>query len=346
MTANFNTTVATGPDLAAPFISIVIPAKGGIGTLRRCLDSIAAAVYERQEVIIVDDGIDADLHAELLAGGHRLVPNQGKGVSAARNTGACEATGDVIFFVDSDILISPDTLSRLAAHFSQPEVDGVVGVLSTEIPHEDFFSHYKNLWMRYTYLRVPDTIALFYTSVAAIRRSHFLDLGGFDEHYCSPSVEDTDFGHKLGRHRITIRSDKELEVVHLKRYRFADTLRTDFQRSSALVRHVLRTSPGIGPGRLRQTSVPIHFTSSVILSLVLSPLLAVAGICRPGLLPAAAGLLGGGVCLANLPFLRFLRMCRGTGFMVKSCLFLPLDILSVDLGILHGFWSYLRGKRY
>lgn len=330
----------------APFISVIIPVKGKGATLEDCLASIAQNSYPRYEVIVVDDGIHHELAAKLDGAKCKIVKNLGAGVSAARNTGACEAKGEVLFFVDSDILLKPSTLGRIGATMSDPGVDGVVGLLSSDIPHKDFFSQFKNLWMHYTYSIVPRDIELFYTSVAAIRRKLFMESGGFDENYCRPSVEDTDFGHKLGKHQATIKSDKEMEVVHLKRYNLVDTLRTDFYRSSALVKHILRNSTGLGLARLRRTSVPLHFILSAGFSMVLFGGLVAALVFKPAFLP---GLFLGGwfvLCLLNARFLHFLYRAKGSTFLVQSCVFLPLDIVFVDLGISHGLCSFWKGDRY
>ena len=46
-------------------------------------------------------------------------------------------------------------------------------------------SQYKNLWMRWTYLRQTGDVPLFYTTAAAIRREAFLRVGGFDAGYAT-----------------------------------------------------------------------------------------------------------------------------------------------------------------
>ena len=77
------------------------------------------------------------------------------------------------------------------------DVDGFCGVQAAEMRHRDLVSQYKNLWMRWTYLRQSGDVPLFYTTAAAIRRDAFLRVGGFDVGYATPNVEDTAFGQKL-----------------------------------------------------------------------------------------------------------------------------------------------------
>ena len=90
-------------------------------------------------------------------------------------------------------------------------VDAICGVQSAEMRHQDLVSQYKNLWMRWTYLRQTGDVPLFYTTAAAIRRDAFLRVGGFDEGYATPNVEDTAFGQKLARMGMSVRVQPALE---------------------------------------------------------------------------------------------------------------------------------------
>src|SRR5204863_4050932 len=140
------------------------------------------------------------------------------------NVGARAAEGDVLFFIDSDVMVRPNTLSRIVANLDQRELDGVVGVQAIDMRHRDLVSRYKNVWMRWTYVRRSGAVPLFYTTAAAIRREAFLRTGGFDQGYATPNVEDTAFGQKLARFGIRVHVDPELEVEHVKRYSLAALL--------------------------------------------------------------------------------------------------------------------------
>src|SRR5262249_19125603 len=130
----------------------------------------------------------------------RVVPTSGRvGPAAARNLGARVADGEVVFFIDSDVMVRADTLSRLMDRYAQGDVDGLIGVQAADMRHRALVSQYKNLWMRWPYLRRTGNVPLFYTTAAAIRREVFLEAGGFDPGYGTPNVEDTAFGQKLAR---------------------------------------------------------------------------------------------------------------------------------------------------
>ena len=69
---------------------------------------------------------------------------------------------------------------------------------------------------------------------AAIRREAFLRVGGFDQGYATPNVEDTAFGQKLARLGVRVRVHPDLEVEHVKQYSLWTMLKTDFMRAVSL----------------------------------------------------------------------------------------------------------------
>ena len=119
--------------LAAPSVSIVVPVFGVEKYVGRCFDSVAAQTYPFLECIFVDDcGTDASMRIlrERIAAyrGHvrfRIVRHErNRGLSAARNTGADAATGEYVWFVDSDDFISDDAVADIFGKIgaARPEV--------------------------------------------------------------------------------------------------------------------------------------------------------------------------------------------------------------------------------
>lgn len=91
-----------------PLVSLIVPVYNTAeGPLRRCLRSLLAQDYENVEVLIVDDGSDAETVLILndVANSDsrvRIVQGDHKGVSHARNLGIESSKGDWIAFCDSD----------------------------------------------------------------------------------------------------------------------------------------------------------------------------------------------------------------------------------------------------
>ena len=88
-------------------VSIIIPVYNLEKYIENCLKSIAAQTYDNLEIICVDDG-STDKSAEIIKrlsasdGRIKYVRQENSGVSAARNRGLDEATGEYIMFVDGD----------------------------------------------------------------------------------------------------------------------------------------------------------------------------------------------------------------------------------------------------
>lgn len=99
-------------------ISVIIPNKGRVALLERCLQSIRAQTMGPAACIIVDDGnelTDAVRIGELARMYDSLVIRQdvSHGAAVARNIGARAATGDLLFFCDSDVVLDPTALEKL-----------------------------------------------------------------------------------------------------------------------------------------------------------------------------------------------------------------------------------------
>lgn len=328
----------------APKVSVVIPVYNAEPTLKECLARLHESRYRDFETVLVDDGCTDQSTAIAAEFPVRIVPTSGRvGPAAARNLGARMATGELLFFIDSDVMVRQDSLSLLAESFEGGDVDGLCGVQAAQMRYTNIASQYKNLWMRWTYLRQTGDVPLFYTTAAAIRREAFLRVGGFDQGYATPNVEDTAFGQKLARLGVRVRVHPELEVEHVKRYSLWSMLRTDFMRAVSLTRLKLRH-----PGDLAQnnTSVPSSYMASVPLSgftvlfLLVGLLVGLPGMTAVG----AAGIAG--VMGLNWEFLTAIRRSEGFVRMLAAIPVLWLELLVVGAGTVVGLVSYPFGRRY
>jgi len=211
-------------------VSIVIPVYNGGESFRRCLRSLLAADPPPKETIVVADG-DTD-GSWRIAEEHGLnvlrLPTSG-GPARARNMGARSAEGDVLFFVDADVTIPPDAIHQVAAVFqNDQDVAAIFGSYDDEPFEKSFLSQYKNLLHHYVHQTAKENASTFWSGCGAIRRDVFLAMGGFDESYRNPSVEDIEFGYRLQKAGYTIRLLKGLQVKHLKQWSSSSLLKADF----------------------------------------------------------------------------------------------------------------------
>src|SRR5262245_1629380 len=329
---------------AAPKVSVVIPVYNAEATLEECLAKLGRSTFEDFEVVVVDDGSTDGSRGIMARFPVRVVPTSGRvGPAAARNLGAQVATGEILFFIDSDVMVRPDTLAILVGGFARTGLDGFCGVQAAEMRYRDLVSQYKNLWMRWTYLRQTGDVPLFYTTAAAIRRDSFLRVGGFDVGYATPNVEDTAFGQKLRRLGVRVRIHPEVEVEHVKQYSLRGMLRTDFMRAVSLTRLKLRHPEDLGDNN---TSVPASYMASVPLA-GLTVLALGLGLVF-GWLPApVAGLLaGGGGAALTAGSLGAIRRSDGWGRALAAVPLLWLELLVVGGGTAVGLLSFPFGRRY
>ena len=129
-------------------ISIVVPVYNVEAYIEDCLKSVAAQTYKGEiECIIINDctpdnscaviehfvkEYNGPIEFKLL---HHTV---NRGLSAARNTGIDVATGDYIYFLDSDDEITPDCLEHLAAPLAENAYDFVIGNYTTIGSNKEF----------------------------------------------------------------------------------------------------------------------------------------------------------------------------------------------------------------
>jgi len=213
-----------------PTFSIIVPVHNGGRRFRRCLLGLAALDSPPKEIIVVADGetdgtwrMAEDFGAQVLK-----IPSP-VGPAGARNLGAHKAKGDILFFVDADVTIPRDAMSQMAAAFQgNPELAAIFGSYDDEPFETNFLSQYKNLLHHYVHQTANRDASTFWAACGAIRREVFQAMGGFDEGYRRPSIEDIELGYRLKRAGYRIGLLKALQVKHLKRWSLGSLLKADF----------------------------------------------------------------------------------------------------------------------
>ena len=212
-----------------PGVSVIIHVYNCPSHIRSCLEHIRRSTVQPLEVIVVDDGstddtadVARELGATVLSSGGRLGP------ARARNTGARAAIGDVLFFIDGDVCVHPDTIQRVAAHFEEDaSLDAVIGSYDDAPKVKDFLSQYRNLMHCFVHQTAEQEASTFWSGCGAIRKSVFVEHSGFDESYERPAIEDIELGYRLRRNHHKMILDPALQVKHLKAWSFFGLVKTD-----------------------------------------------------------------------------------------------------------------------
>ena len=189
--------------------------------------------------MVVDDGASTDASGagRLSRPGARVVRRERSGPAAARNAGAVAADGEIVFFLDADVVVHPDTLARAVARLdADPGLAAIFGSYDDRPEAPGLVSRYRNLLHHFVHQRgefdadVRPAIT-FWTGCGAIRRDVFLNHGGFDRDlYRRPAIEDIELGYRVTRSGGRIVLARDVLATHLKRWTFWDVVRTDVFR--------------------------------------------------------------------------------------------------------------------
>ena len=104
--------------MTTPLISVIVPVYRVEKYLERCVKSILSQTYKNLEVILVDDGSPDQCPAICDACAEKdarvkVIHQENKGLSGARNAGIDAASGEYLAFVDSDDYVSPHFIEEL-----------------------------------------------------------------------------------------------------------------------------------------------------------------------------------------------------------------------------------------
>ena len=192
---------------------MVVPATDAPPDLERCASALAAAYHGPDEVVVVDGP-------------------SGLGPAGARNAGTDRASGDLLVFVDADVLVHPDAFTRIRKVFADaPELAAVFGAYDDSPAAPGRVSAFRNLLHHHVHHRGAGPAETFWTGLGAVRRDALLAVGGFDElRFPHPSVEDIDLGDRLVQRGYRILLEPAIQGTHLKRWTLRSMVGTDFAR--------------------------------------------------------------------------------------------------------------------
>lgn len=114
--------------MTTPLISIIIPVYNTEKYLQECIDSVLAQTYENFELLLINDGSKdgspqiCDAYAAK-DDRVKVFHQENAGVSAARNKGLDNATGEYVSFVDADDTVIPEYLEKMMGAMSTERID-------------------------------------------------------------------------------------------------------------------------------------------------------------------------------------------------------------------------------
>jgi GT2 family glycosyltransferase len=207
---------------------VVVPFHRNLEQLEQCLRALQP-LPDWAEIVVVADGAQQSCDALAHRFGARVLAIEGpRGPAVARNRGAAEATGDILAFIDTDVVAGPGTLERFRDAFERdPALAAVFGAYDEMPGDASFMSQYRNLSHRYFHQVASREAKTFWAGLGAIRREAFEAVGGFDERFRRPSVEDIDLGYRVSARGGRIIIDPTIHGCHLKRWTLKSGIVTD-----------------------------------------------------------------------------------------------------------------------
>jgi GT2 family glycosyltransferase len=259
--------------MTSPRLSVVVPVHNGGQTLTDCLAGLRQSSLPPLEIIVVDDASADDSTDMARRAGVRVVstrngakPRRPCGPARARNLGAKIATGDILVFVDADVMVHADTLARIARQFEEnPEIAALFGSYDDEPTASGLVSRYKNLQHHYVHQNSTRVATTFWAGCGAIRREAFAAVGGFSSAFARSSIEDIELGARLTAAGRRIVLCPEILCTHVKQWTLMTWLKTDlFARAIPWTRLLLTNRT-----RTRELNLGLSSRCSAVLSWIL-----------------------------------------------------------------------------
>jgi glycosyltransferase involved in cell wall biosynthesis len=225
--------ITATPQDRKPFFSIIIPCYNAEKTLSLCLHAIYSSKFNNFEVLVVDDGskdnsiaIASDFPCTLV----RAEKNQG--AAAARNRGAKKGVGEVLLFIDADVVINENTLNLF--HKSLQTYPAVFGIYQQKSGVDNLFSNYQNFFAHKSIQETKEHTTMFYTYCAAVKKEIFDAAGGFDESWKRATFEDVEFGLRISAAGHQILLNKAINVTHYNHFNLKRFVNNYFFKSREL----------------------------------------------------------------------------------------------------------------
>ena len=320
---------------ARPSLTVIVPAHQARAVLPESLGALrrSEGLPEAWELIVVDDAStdDTTLQAARFADVVVSLPGNPHGPGYARNRGVEASRGDLIVFVDADVVVRPDALARLTRCFREhPDVAAVFGAYDNAPRDQGFVSRYRNLLHHYVHVTNGGDAETFWAGLGAVRRADFLGVGMFNEwHFSQPQIEDIELGRRLRQSGRRIVLLPEAQGTHLKRWTLRDMLRTDLRNRGVPWMWLLLREGASGGSK----TLNLRFRERLCTALAgLGGLALLLALLTPFTRPLALGAAAcyAGVLGLNARFLRYVGRHGGAGTLAVA---VPLQLAFYSLNV-------------
>src|SRR5688500_2523416 len=208
------------------FVSVIIPTYNGAKKIAGIIQALQKQTYSPSDVIVVIDRSTDNTGAVLNSLQHGLKSlkcnePENKGRAAVRNSGAKQATGELLIFFDDDMLPLPACVEGHVAHHTKHPGSILTGGLSEPINKTSSYilkykAYLSNKWTGELQQSSSGSLnknSLFITAANfSIAKKTFNELGGFDEKL--RDAEDMDFAIRAHKADIPLYFDQKVFAWH------------------------------------------------------------------------------------------------------------------------------------
>ena len=240
---------------ALPTCTVVVCTRDRVDDLRQCLDALCPSKPEGSQIVVVDNAPPNDLTARLASEYPvRYVREERQGLNWARSRGAKEARGEIVIYVDDDVVVDPNWIDAMRRPFIDPGISAVSGLIlprELETLAQEYFENHFSFGLGFDRceFKIPYIMPVMNGDVGvgasmAIRRRIINELRLFDiEMDCGTvamSGGDTHAFYLLLSHGCRMIYNPDAVSWHRHRKEMAELKRTLFGYGVGFFVHLLR----------------------------------------------------------------------------------------------------------
>ena len=326
-------------------ISIIIPVHNASLTLKECLDAIFDSHFKNFEVIVVSD--NSPDNSVKLAKQYQckvIELSENNGPAFARNKGAQAAEGDILLFLDSDVVIKNDALNCLSNEFFNNKIDAIQGIYSHKPTYKSLATQYQMSYnCYYIWPKNKKYASTLSTCCFAIRKKIFADLKGFNTNYKRASCEDEEFGYLLIDKGYKIIILRELNVEHRVNYSINHFIKKKFRTYIEVMKEYLRNKT-YGK-KIKKTNYAKVLMGIVIVGLIIFTAVMIF-IFPNKIIFSTFLILNITFLLLHMGFLKFIMHAKGLTKAFGVITVCYIDAFLMLTGLLFGSLSYFLRRKY
>ena len=257
-----------------PQVSVVIPAYNSEATIAKLLNAVTSENYNSYECIVIDDcSTDKTVGViKSFSNVKYIKMSKNSGPSAARNRGIDESRGDIIIFIDSDIVPISGFIAEFMRLFSvNPDISAISGIYSKEsLFYDGMVEDYRNLQFHYWKKSSLGTGSNFVASIGAAKKEDILEIGKFNTKYKKADVEDYEIGHRFEQYGKKILVTDSVQGRHNAENTMSKLMNVLFNRTREYVPLFMKRIKLENHYATPLRSIPIIFSPILLILIILS----------------------------------------------------------------------------